>query len=67
MQKDIIEREKHVNMTISVDGWSSARMQSLFGAVLQLPTGAVQLLKLLDLSAVSHTADNICGKHLPKF
>ena len=64
-QADHLSRSTESNMTVSVDGRSNQRMESLFGAVLQLPNNTVQFLHLIDISHDHHTTEHICAAHLP--
>lgn len=59
-QADRRARSTEINMTMSVDGWSNQRMESLFGATLQLQNNIVQFLQLIDTSHDSHTTEEIC-------
>ena len=48
-------------ITLSLDGWSNCRMQSLYGFVAILSERVTHLLGLQDLSLDSHTAEFLAG------
>ena len=48
-------------ITLSLDGWSNCRMQSLYGFVAILSGRITHLLGLQDLSLDSHTAEFLAG------
>lgn len=51
-------------MTLSLDGWSNVRMASIYAFNLVLHPGRQsRLWRTLDLSSVSHTAENLAGEH----
>jgi hypothetical protein len=55
----IIKNERM--MTMSLDGWSNCRMQSLYAFVAILSGRVTHLMCLQDLSSFSHTAENLAG------
>ena len=48
-------------VTLSLDGWSNCRMQSLYGFVAILSGRVINLLGLQDLSLDSHAALFLAG------
>ena len=52
------------HLTLTLDGWSNARMESIYSWNVIFPTRKVMLLKAQDLSAVVHSGDNLSGNAL---
>ena len=50
-------------VTLSLDGWSNCRMQSLYGFVAIFSGGVTHLLGLQDLSLDRHTAQFLAGSY----
>lgn len=57
-----IAKKEASHITLSLDGWSNCRMQSLYAFVAILPGRTLHLLGIDDLSSVSHTAEFLASK-----
>ena len=49
------------HMTLALDGWSNARMESIYSFNIIFPDRRVSLLKADELSSLTHSAENIAG------
>jgi hypothetical protein len=58
------EWKNETDMTLLLDGWSSARYDSVMGWMLRMRSGRVQVLGLTNISSSHHTAVNLAGAHL---
>ncbi|KAK9786171.1 hypothetical protein WJX73_009138 [Symbiochloris irregularis] len=59
-QQGILEKAEHI--TITLDGWSNIRMQSVYTVLAILPDRTSMMLQSLDFSQVKHTGQFISGK-----
>ena len=50
------------HLTLSLDGWSNARMESIYSWNIIFPDRRVMLLRSDDLSSISHTGENLASK-----
>ncbi|DBB03110.1 TPA: hypothetical protein ACH3X1_013420 [Trebouxia sp. C0004] len=48
--------------TVTLDGWSNSRMESVYSWNVIFPSRRVILLRADDLSAVTHSGDNLASK-----
>lgn len=55
------ELQKSDCITVTVDGWSSIRMESIYGFMAMLPDRRSHMLNADDLSAKSHTGKFVAG------
>jgi len=51
------------HLTLTLDGWSNSRMESVYSWNVIFPNRRVILLRADDLSLMSHSGDNLSGKH----
>ena len=49
------------HLTLTIDGWSNARMESVYSWNIIFPDRRVILLRADDLSSISHTGENLAG------
>ena len=49
------------HLTLSLDGWSNSRMESIYSWNIVFPDRRVMLLRSDDLSSMSHTRINLAG------
>lgn len=49
------------HLTLFIDGWSNARMESIYAICVMFPDRRAILLDALDLSSLTHSAENIAG------
>lgn len=49
------------HLTLTIDGWSNARMESIYSFNIIFPNRRVILLKSEDLSTTTHSGHNIAG------
>ena len=49
------------HLTLNLDGWSNARMESIYSFNVIFPDRRTILLKSEDLSATTHSAHNLAG------
>ncbi|DBB01089.1 TPA: hypothetical protein ACH3X1_000982 [Trebouxia sp. C0004] len=47
------------HLTLFIDGWSNARMESIYAICVMFPDRRAILLDALDLSSLTHSAENI--------
>lgn len=59
-QKAFLNGFQHA--TISLDGWSNNRMQSIYGYIVRRADGKVALLDLIDISDLKHTSEHLKGE-----
>ena len=50
------------HLTLTLDGWSNARMESVYSCNVIFPSRRVILLRADDLSEISHTGKALSGK-----
>ena len=51
------------HLTLSLDGWSNSRMESIYFWNIVFPDRRVMLLRSDDVSSMSHTGANLAGPH----
>ena len=49
------------HLTLTLDGWSNARMESIYSFNIIFPDRRMILLKSEDLSTTTHSGENIAG------
>jgi len=49
------------HLTLTLDGWSNARMESIYSWNIIFPSRKVILLKADNLSSISHSGENLAG------
>ena len=52
------------HLTLTLDGWSNRRMESIYSWNVAFPSRRVILLKADDLSEVSHNGEELSGELL---
>lgn len=57
-----IDNSERESLTLTVDGWTNARKQSVLAFVLLFPDGTSVLLETKELYAESHTAETVAGE-----
>ena len=50
------------HLTLTLDGWSNSRMESVYSWNIIFPSRKVIMLRADNLSDVSHTGENLSGK-----
>ncbi len=50
------------HLTLTLDGWSNSRMESVYSWNVIFPNRCVILLRADDLSAIKHSGENLSGK-----
>ena len=60
---DKLELQHGQNMSMTLDGWSDAAMQSLYGFLVLFPDGRSILQKVEDFSAHTHSGEFLASKH----
>ncbi len=50
------------HLTLTLDGWSNARMESIYTFNIIFPDRRVILLKTEELSLLTHSGENLAGK-----